>query len=186
MRCALVLAGVLVFADVSPAAETGADRIEAGHPRFPRFETEALDRSRVTLPDSAAGHVTLLGFAFNRNLQDDLSSWLLPYLEEFADDRRFLAYEVPMMGTSTVVRLMRGTIDRGMRRSIPGHRHRFVLPFYQDYGDLSAELDMHKHSVIYVFLLDREGRIRWRREAPARGEDLAALFQLARRLAVEP
>lgn len=186
MRCALVVAGILVFAHASPATETGTDRMETGHPRFPRLEAEALDRSRVVLPDSTAGYVVLLGFAFRRAVQDDLSSWLLPYLKEFGDDRRFLAYEVPMMGTGTAVRLMRGTIDRGMRRSIPGQRHRFVLPFYQDYGDFAAELDMDDRSVVHLFLLDREGRIRWRSEAAPRGEDLVALLQLARTLAVDP
>ncbi|MFO7651293.1 MAG: hypothetical protein R6X13_08165 [bacterium] len=159
----------------------------AAGPRFPRLEAAALDRSVVVLPDSAAGRVTLVGFGFKMELQNDLTKWLLQYAEEFENDSGFAAYEVPMMGNSAVVRTLRPTIERGMRRAIPRHQHRYVMPVFADYRQYSSRLGIRDFGVVHMFLLDRAGRIRWRGTGPPGrdGTEARAVFALARALANE-
>ena len=185
MRAIACFFSLMLSVQLMPGAGPGEGEPGMEHSRFPRLEVQALDRTMVLLPDSAEGFVTLLGFAFRMALQDDLTTWLLPYADEFGGDSLFRAYEVPMMGNGMAVRLLRGTIDRSMRRSIPEHQHRYVLPVYADYREFEAALDMEDHSVVHMFLLDRQGRIRWRGQGPPSDGDIPVLFARARVLASE-
>jgi hypothetical protein len=186
MRSTKQLLRLMFVLHLAPAAGLGAGEPSMDYPQFPRLEVEALDRTMVVLPDSAGGFVTLLGFAFRMTLQNDLSKWLLAYADEFGGDSLFRAYEVPMMGNSGAVRFLRGAIDRGMRRSIPEHQHRFVLPVYADYRKFEAKLGMGNHGLVHMFLLDRQGRIRWRGQGPPSEGELVTLFARVRGLADEP
>ncbi|UCG41837.1 MAG: hypothetical protein JSU73_08075 [candidate division WOR-3 bacterium] len=150
--------------------------------RLPELQDRALDGSVVKLPDSARGFVTLVGFGFRRESQYPLETWMKPFAAEFTDPQNFRHYEVPMMGRG-LVRLARGMINRGMKQGTSETEHRFVVPFYGDIKSYARELGMDtKKEHVFVYLLDREGTIRWHGQGAAQDSGLAELFETARGL----
>jgi hypothetical protein len=55
------------------------------------LEAQALDGRPLVLPDSAAGSIALVGFGYQRQSQDDLNSWLVPFRKESPSSRGFRA-----------------------------------------------------------------------------------------------
>lgn len=172
-----IVDGLLVLTALANAAPTiGA--------RLPRLEAGALDGRRLVLPDSAGGNITLLGFGYERESQDDLNSWLVPFRQDYPSADGFRAYEIPMMGRR-IPGLLRGFINRAMRNAITDPNRRWVAPFYGDIDDYSRRLGVTDRGRVHVFLLDRTGRVRWYAAGPAAGNALAELKLEVEKLAAE-
>jgi hypothetical protein len=150
--------------------------------RLPRLEATALDGSRLVLPDSVAANITLVGLAYQREAQDDLNSWLEPFRAEYIPADGFLACEVPMMGTR-IPGLLRGVINGGMRKAIPGESWRWVAPFYGDIDAYSKRLGVTDRSRVQMLLLDGSGVIRWHAAGTADSARLAGLMRAVAELA---
>ncbi|MBM3321859.1 hypothetical protein FJY69_00020 [candidate division WOR-3 bacterium] len=127
---------------------------------LPRLEATAFDGRTIVLPDSAAGYVTLVGFGYSRESQDDLSSWVLPFAKEHKPADGFHAYEIPMMGRN-IPGLLRGIVNRAMRNTIPKEMRPWFAPHYGDIDDYSRRLRITDRSRVQIFLLDHSGVIRW-------------------------
>jgi hypothetical protein len=142
--------------------------------KLPRLEATALDGSRLVLPDSTAGNITLVGFGYQRKSQDDLNSWLVPFRQEYTAADGFHAYEVPMMGTR-IPGLLRGVINRAMRNAIAEPNRRWVAPYYGDIDGYSRRLGVDDRSRVQMFLLDGSGLVRWHASGRADSTGLAGL-----------
>jgi len=151
--------------------------------KLSELQDRALDGTLVRLPDSAAGHIALVGFGFRRESQYPLETWMEPFGREFNDPENFRRYEVPMMGRG-LVRLARGMINGGMAQGTPEALHRFVVPFYGDTRSYAREMEMDtKENHVFLYLLDREGFIRWEGRGAASEAGLEELLDTARSLA---
>lgn len=150
-------------------------------PLFPSLSSRALSGSKVTLPDDCRGFVTLIAIAFQRGAQGMVDSWYDPFLREFADNPDVMFYEIPMIG-SAYWRLMSGWIDAGMRSGIPVIKHPFVVTYYGDVFPYRRDLDMDDPALAYIFLLDGEGRIRWRAKGYAEEEQVQEMKEHIGRL----
>jgi len=129
---------------------------------FPRLEARALAGNLVVLPDSARGHVALVCLAFKRNLHKDLVRWLDGFETELSDTVTFRTYDLSMAG-SRVPWFIRPLMNAAMRRSTPPARRSRTIPFYGDVRGFAEALGVPDHSRVWVYLLDREGQVRWRR-----------------------
>jgi len=147
---------------------------------FPNLEAETLSGEKIVYPDSVKGKVTLLVLAFERQTQDKVDSWLGPFIGQFAEQDRAGFYEIPMLAGRW--KLLSGIIDGGMRRGVPRDRHDHVSTFYGDVDRYCRQLQIGDKSDGYVFLLDRDGVIRWRSNGWATEEKLQALFEKTRTL----
>jgi hypothetical protein len=152
--------------------------------KLPRLEAGTLDGRRLVLPDSAGGNIALIGFAYKREAQDDLDSWLVPFRQEYPSAEGFLAYEVPMMGPR-IPGLLRGVINRAMRNAIARANRRWVAPFYGDIDAYSKRLGVSDRSQVQMFLLDRNGLVRWYAAGPADGSAFEELRLEVAKLAAE-
>ncbi len=150
--------------------------------RLPRLETRALDGRPLVLPDSAAGSIALVGFGYQRDSQEDLDSWLVPFRQEYVSGDGFRAYEVPMMGPR-IPGLLRGIINRAMRNALAKENRRWVAPFYGDIDSYSARLGVGDRSRVHIYLLDGSGVIRWQAAGRADSAGLASLRLEVARLA---
>ena len=155
---------------------------QAGPVRFPTISTEALDRSKVVLPDLASGSVTFVCLAFRRQDQDQISTWLEPLEREFGGRPCFRFYEIPMMGTS-IRGAARWFINSAMAAVIPRDKRRWFAPYYSDFRPIAAELGITDRTLIHLFLLDQAGLVRLRFSGPATAASLAALIAEADSLA---
>ena len=150
--------------------------------RLPRLEAGTLDGHRLVLPDSAAGNIALVGFAYQRESQEDLNSWLQPIRQEYMPADGFLTCEVPMMG-SRIPGLLRGVINAAMRRATPMETRRWVAPYYGDIDGYSRRLGVTDRSRVQMFLLDGSGVIRWHASGRADSVGLAGLRREVAKLA---
>lgn len=150
--------------------------------RLPGLEDKALDGAVVKLPDDARGYVGVVAFAFKRESQADIDEWLAAVGEELSDARQFRMYEVPMMGGG-LVKLLRGTINNGMKGATPPARRRFIVPFYGDIDAYARKLGMEDRGVVYVLLLDKGGVIRWSAAGRVTQQRRDELVAIARGLA---
>jgi hypothetical protein len=142
--------------------------------KLPRLEATALDGSRLVLPESVATNITLVGFGYQRQSQEDIDSWLQPFRREYMPAEGSRACEVPMMGPS-IPGLLRGVINAAMRRATPPEERRWVAPFYGDINDYSRRLGVTDRSRVQMFLLDGSGLVRWHASGRADSTGLAGL-----------
>jgi len=152
--------------------------------KLPRLDAGLLDGSRLVLPDSASGSIALVGFGYKRESQHDLNSWLVPLRKEYSAADGFRAYEVPMMGRR-IPGLLRGIINRAMRNAINEPNRRWVAPYYGDIDGYSKRLGVTDRSQVQMFLLDRNGLVRWYAAGPAAGSALEELRIEVAKLAAE-
>ncbi|MDG6256271.1 MAG: hypothetical protein QCH35_01595 [Methanomicrobiaceae archaeon] len=151
--------------------------------RFPTITASSLEGTNVTLPDAVGGKVALIVIAFERAAQSQINSWVGPFEATFENNPGVVVYEVPMID-SAIWRMMRGMIDAGMRAGIPQRRHAFVMTYYESSGPYREALEMDDRSRAYLFLLDREGTIRWSASGYASPEQSRALIETASSLLV--
>ena len=174
---------LILTAAIAAAGEVDMETDSPVGVRLPELRDKALDGIMVVLPDFAEGHVALVGLGFRRESQEPLESWMKPFVREFPDSMGYRHYEVPMMGRG-LVKLFGGMINRGMRVGTPQTEHRFVVPFYGDTRKYARMLKLDTEDEhVFLFLLDREGTIRWFGEGWADDDGLASLFGKARELA---
>jgi hypothetical protein len=141
--------------------------------KFPVVKAKTLAGQETTVPDDAAGKVTLVCVAFLRETQSQLDSWLNPFYEKFGSRADIMFYEVPMI--SGGYKFMKPIIDGGMRGGLPEFKHKHVVTMYGDVQSYVQALSLDPTNG-HAFLLDREGSIRWQNEGFSNAETLASLF----------
>ena len=178
-----VIFGVVTMVTVSTSAEQnktiGTSTSVIGL-KFPTLTTDSLAGTKVTLPDSAKGTVTLVVMSFKRDSQSQNDSWLGPFEKEFGQKEGYLFYEVPMIRRRFV--FMAPLIDSGMRAAIPNEKHKNVTTFYGNVDTYKQALKIEDIYLGYAFLLDREGIIRWQGQGIAKAEDVKSLIETAQSL----
>ncbi|GAB7015406.1 hypothetical protein [Methanogenium cariaci] len=148
--------------------------------RFPKITAEALSGKRKTLPDAASGAPALIVVAFAREAQDMIDSWLIPVKEDFQSSERIAIYEIPVI-SSAIWRPMRKIIDSGMRSGIPDAEHDYVMTIYGGASELTGPLEITDPSSAYLYLIDRDGIIRWEGKNFAETQTLYRLKEIIRK-----
>ncbi len=150
---------------------------------FPELKTKNLSGDMVRLPDALNGKVTLILVAFERGAQEILDSWLVPFSEKFKSNEKIGFFEIPMLKGRW--RLMAKFIDRGMRGGIPADKHKYIITYYGNINKYREKLSMEDTSTGYVFLTDKDGKIRWANNGPADKFKLDNLFYTVELLSKE-
>jgi len=178
----LIIFGVVAMGIVSASAEqnkpTGTSVIGL---KFPALTTDSLAGTKVTLPDSAKGKVTLVIMSFKRDSQSQNDSWLGPFEKEFGQQEGYVFYEVPMIRKRFV--FMAPLIDSGMRAAIPNEKHKNVITLYGNVDQYKQALKITDIFLGYAYLLDQEGIIRWQGQGFAKAEDIKLMIETAKGLA---
>jgi ATP10 protein len=176
MMFLLVASVPLHAADLNPVAK-GAAMDASVNPnigrKFPVVEAKTLAGQETTVPDDAAGKVTLVCVAFLRESQSQLDSWLNPFYEKFGSRDDIMFYEVPMI--SGGYKFMKPIIDGGMRGGLPQFKHKHVVTMYGDVQSYQQALNIDPRNG-HAFLLDREGTIRWQEEGFSNEKNRVSLF----------
>jgi hypothetical protein len=128
---------------------------------FPQLGARDLDGCEVVLPAGLPGEWNVVIVAFRRQQQDLVDSWV-PWLEERAAVMSWLRFvELPAIGLQW--QPARSAIDGGMAAASRGQQtRRRTLTVYTDLRRVTAPLGIGDRSTIWLFLVDRAGRVRWR------------------------
>jgi hypothetical protein len=149
---------------------------------FPRLAAHDLDGHEVMLPAGLPGEWTVVILAFRRQQQELVDSWV-PWLEQrAAADPRLGFAELPAIGLQW--QPARPVIDGGMAAAIRDQKtRRRTLTVYTDIRRVTVPLGISDRSTIWLFLVDRAGRVRWRGSG---GQDAATAAALTAALAELP
>ena len=115
----------------------------------------------MTLPAGLPGEWNVVIVAFRRQQQELVDSWV-PWLEERAAVTPWLRFaELPAIGLQW--RAARPVIDGGMAAAIRDQQtRRRTLTVYTDLRRVTAPLGISDRNTIWLFLVGRAGRVRWR------------------------
>jgi hypothetical protein len=151
-----LLPALILLVTTTACRSTWPRRDPTGEP-LPTVAGNSLAGEAITLPAVAAGAPLLLLIGYDQDAQFDLDRWL------FALDQAGWAtrtYEVPTL-PGMVPRLLRGTIDQGMRRGIPAEDWAAVVTVYDDAAALAEFTGNDDGLTGRVLLLDGDGRVRF-------------------------
>jgi hypothetical protein len=149
---------------------------------FPRLTARDLDGREVALPAGLPGEWNVVIIAFRREQQELVDSWV-PWLEQrAAADPRLGFAELPAIGLQW--QPARPVIDGGMAAAIRDQKtRRRTLTVYTDIRRVTVPLGIPDRGTIWLFLVDRAGRVRWRGSG---GHDAATAAALTAALAELP
>lgn len=141
---------------------------------FPQMNAENLNREAMKLPAQLRGELNLVMVAFQQWQQSVVNSWV-PFLESLAEMYRdFDYYELPTIRKMNA--LYRRFIDGGMRAGISSRDTRArTITLYIDKDAFKEALDIVTEETIYLYLLDKEGKILWESEGKLTEEKAASL-----------
>jgi len=141
---------------------------------FPRLAVRDLDGCEVALPAGLPGEWTVVIVAFRREQQDLVDSWV-PWLEQrAAADSRLRFVELPAIGRRW--QPARPVIDGGMAAAIPDQEtRRRTLTVYTDIRRITVPLGITDRDTVWLLLVDRAGRVRWRGSGGQDADTAAAL-----------
>jgi hypothetical protein len=149
---------------------------------FPRLTAHDLDGRVVALPAGLPGEWTVVIVAFRREQQELADSWV-PWLDQrAAADPRLGFAELPAIGLQW--QPARPVIDGGMAAAIRDQKTRSrTLTVYTDIRRVTVPLGISDRDTIWLFLVDRDGQVRWRGTG---GQDDATAAALSAALAGLP
>ncbi len=145
---------------------------------FPTIQAETLSQKKVVFPDIAEGRYAFILIAFKRQTQGEVDSWLDTFIEEFGGEEDITFYEIPMISGNW--KWMSSWIDSGMRAGVPDYKHDHVATYYGPLSRYFEYFDIKDSRTVYVFFLDKQGNIIWRKTGPAsekRFEELRKVVQ---------
>jgi ATP10 protein len=144
---------------------------EIGKP-FPTVSAKTLAKRCVRFPDETKGKVGLVFVAFEQGAQQDINSWVSPFIGDVLDNDKVSYYEIPMI--SGAYKPVSRFIDGGMRGGVPKDLHDRTATFYGKRADFFQSMAITDQSRAYLFVLSRDGRIVFRTDGPATTEKVSA------------
>jgi hypothetical protein len=139
---------------------------------FPTVRAKTLAKRCVRFPDETKGKVGLVFVAFEQGAQQDINSWVSPFIGDVLSNDAVSYYEIPMI--SGAYKPVSRFIDGGMRGGVPKDLHDRTATFYGKRADFFQSMAITDESRAYLFVLSRDGRIMFRTEGAATAEKISA------------
>jgi hypothetical protein len=129
---------------------------------FPNLSAETLSKKAIEFPKDVKGKPTIIVIAFKREAQNQIDPWLAAISKKYKK-KEINYYEIPMM--SGGYKIISGIIDGGMRGGVPPALHDFVASYYGNLDNYISYLNIKKDKNCYLFLLDKNGIIKFKTES---------------------
>ena len=146
--------------------------------QMPKTDSESLTGQPVTLPDSVAGHASVVIVGFSKSSQNGVKEWDTRARKELGDS--FDVYQVAVLEDAP--RFVRGMIMHAMKGSTPTARQDHFLVVVKGEAELKKAAVFSESDDSYVLLLDRTGEIRWRTHGSVNETALKELREQADKL----
>jgi ATP10 protein len=140
--------------------------------RFPTVSAKTLAKRCVRFPEETKRKVGLVFVAFEQGAQQDINSWVGPFIGDVLNNDAVSYYEIPMI--SGAYKPVSRFIDGGMRGGVPKDLHDRTATFYGKRADFFESMAITDQSRAYLFMLSRDGRIVFRTSGPATTEKISA------------
>lgn len=133
---------------------------------FPVFEVETVKGSKLEIPSSCRGKLTLIGMASSREAEEHLSTWAQPVYDKFISKNKTDIwdenYDINLYFIPLFVGLNQSAMESARKKSVANTDtawHPYFL-FYKGKGDVFKEqLNMVDKTKPYFFILDENGKV---------------------------
>jgi hypothetical protein len=125
----------------------------------PKLRGQTLSGQSITLPDAAAGRVTMLAIGASKKAGDRTAPWKQHFLADFGSDPRATYYVAALLQSAPS--LVRGMIRSAMRGGTPEAQRDHVLTSASDEAAWKKYLDIHDDSLPAILLLNESGHALW-------------------------
>ncbi len=134
---------------------------------FPELSGVTVEGKTVTLPVSSKGKYTLVGIAFSKKAEEDLTSWMDPMMNTFRPGTKktnvlIPEYDVNMYFVPMFTGLNKAAAATAMKKtkeSLDKRLHQHVVFYKGDMDNYKDPLQLKDKEVPYFFVLDPEGNI---------------------------
>ena len=178
----LTLFVCIAFTSTAMAQGTADKSKSAIGLKFPAISGESLAENKVNLPQAAAGKVTLILMAFERDSIPKLDPWLKAYADAFGAKKDFAFYKIPVM-KSEFAKQISAMINGKMKKDNPKELHDKIVTYYGPIDEYVTALGIADVEQGYAFLLDKTGVVTWRSTGPADQKSTKDLSDAAHKLA---
>jgi hypothetical protein len=125
---------------------------------FPELKAECLSKKNITFPNDVLGKPSILAIVFESDAQKIVDTWIAPIMKKYSNNE-VNYYEIPMISGN--YKIMKSVIDNGMRSGVPKNLHDNVATYFGKLDEYKTNLMMPDKNSCYIFLLDKEGKIKY-------------------------
>jgi hypothetical protein len=136
---------------------------------FSIVKAKTLLNNNIVFPEVVKGKICIVSVAFNDDSRPMTDEWVKIVPTKYTDSS-IVFYEIPMIKNAP--KLFRGAIEKGMRKGIDVKLHNNVANYYGKIDTYKMELLMPNESSCYVFVLDKDGKIKTSVEGAPTAENL--------------
>ena len=127
--------------------------------KMPRLIGRTLSGQRVTIPEDTKSKIAALVMGTDYDARFDVEDWSRAVKERFGRERDVVVIEMPVIGGAYP--FFAPMIEAGMRRGTPAEMHDYVVTVYGQQGRLKEALRAAPGRNTWVFLLDKNGTVRF-------------------------
>jgi ATP10 protein len=178
---ALLIAGVAAIAPQGQAGQPGGSPLYVGE-SFPRISGQTLTNKQLNLPAAAIGKPAFVVFSFSKAAGKDARLWNERLLKDYSESNVVDAPGYQVIVLERVPRLIRSIVVSSMKNNMPPAVQERTIVSYQDEALWRQRLAVSDDNRAYIFLLDREGRLRWNNSAAFTDSEYAHLKDELRKL----
>lgn len=147
--------------------------------QFPNVSGFNLDREEFRFPQDFEGELNLLIVAFQQHHQSRVNTWIPKVQSLEADFPGFIYYELPTIKEMSM--MSRAFINEGMRAGIPDQTARErTITLYINKNEFNKALNIPNEEDIYLFLVEKNGRIIWREMGSFQEKNASVLEEILR------
>ncbi|KAG5183715.1 ATPase assembly factor ATP10 [Tribonema minus] len=149
---------------------------------FPDFDADTLSgRKKVSVALDLRGQVAVVGVSFKHFGYAMLPAWLGALKRQHPQ-----AVTANLnLAEGLVISFLRPLLVMDMKRNVAPEQHSSTYVLFGDAEDIRTDLDIMNRLTGHIFLLDKEGKIRWRGCGIATPEELDSMLACYEQL-VEP
>lgn len=125
---------------------------------LPQISGQTLSGKQLTLPADAAGKPAVVSFSFSRTGGKDSSAWS----DHVEKDFPTLGHPYTLMMIEAAPKFVRGMIISGSKKGMTQQAQDRCIVMEKDEDVWKQRIKFTKDDQAYVFLLEPDGRIRWR------------------------
>ncbi|KAJ2365529.1 Mitochondrial ATPase complex subunit atp10 [Coemansia sp. RSA 2610] len=149
---------------------------------LPSVSGKTLAGANADVLDLCEGRTTLLSINFNKFSERHTQSFVEPFEAAFADAENVQVVQLNIEENWAKAVVLQMCLPF-LRRQIPKHRHDRYLVHYGNVEELRKSMGIANSLIGYVFLIDKELRIRWYANGLAVMSEAQAMVALTRKLA---
>ncbi len=131
--------------------------------KFQSFSAKNLNDVVITVPDPVSPRVEVAVLTFARQDLEQTDSWINTFTSLYKGNTNPVYCEVAVTGDIPVIG---GLIFNGIKNSLPKDKWDRFLIFTGDKEKLSKNLMVDNAALFYIYVIGRDGTIKWSLKAP--------------------